>query len=536
MTDLRVIKEKINQFTDSRFEQAIARVAPGVAKKRLQNMVERYLVASNWQGASKVSAEFEKFSVGITDADSSLDYGERDLLVNRSRDHVRNVPVASGIISRLCDHAIGPNGLTFHPQIDAKILGMSPEQKAAWEQKTEARFRLFAETHECDFARQLNFYEKTYQTLKSQLEGGDCFTVLTNLRRPGSPFGLKLQTVEGEMVSNPDLQQNSATLVDGIEKDVNSTPVKYHFSKYHPGNIRTYGQNQSWFSREIFGKHTGARKILHHFVQLRPGQSRGVPVLGPVTGKLLQINRYSKAELLAAVLNSYYTLIITGEKNKTGITKKAPTASSTAGANEKISLGSGSVFRIGPNEKIEAFDPGRPSHRYLPFWEAMILEIGAHCGIPKSIILMTFDKSYSASRGEVILFWVTVLAHRVRTAIGFCQPGYEAFLDEEVANGNIYAPGYFKNPLIQKAYRGSGYNQWTGPVREAIDELKEAKANEIKIKGSKTKSRKMVTAETTGKDWESSVYQQLQKEAALLGENIIEDIDIELTPEEEADE
>lgn len=536
MISINDAKKRIESFESSKVEKLISRLSPQAANKRFQAVLDKTMSALHWQAASKASAEFEKFSVGITDADSAVGYGQLSTLIDRSRDHNRNVPIAIGIINRICDHAIGPNGLTFHPQIDISIIGMTSEEKAAWESKTNARFKLFAESYECDYSRQLNFYEKTNQTLRSQLEGGDCFTILTDVKRPGSPYRLKLQTIESEMVSNKDGAANTFNNIDGVTKDNSGTPIKYSFTKYHPGNINAWGQSQEWYEREIFGATTGRRNILHHFVQLRPGQSRGIPILGPATGKLLNLNRYSKAELLAAVLNSYYTLVISGDKQNTVLTKKSPGSGTTTSNSDKIELGSGSIFRIGANEKVEAFDPKRPSHLFMPFWESMILEIGAVCGVPKSIILMTFDKSYSASRGEVILFWVTVLAHRIRMAIGFCQPVYEAFLDEEVANGNISAPGYFKNPLLQKAYRGSGYNQWTGPVREAIDELKEAKANESRILAG-TKSRKMITAETTGKDWESAVYNQLKHEHDLLVEaGLSEPTAFELSPQDMVEE
>jgi lambda family phage portal protein len=533
MTSLADIKQIIERHTGSKVERAIAKLSPGIANRRFQSTLDRAMAIYHWQGASKVSAEFEKFTTGISDADSAVDWGQRDTLVDRSRDHIRNVPIASAIINRIVDHAIGPNGLTFHPQIDHIALGMDLQQKAAWERKFSEYYKLWSESYECDYTRQLNFPEKTNQTLRSQLEGGDCFSVLTDMVRPGSPFRLKIQTVEGEMVSNPNSEQNSTTLIDGIRKDADGVAQKACFSKYHPGNLRAYSQAQSWVEREIFGSVTGRRNILHHYVQLRPGQTRGIPILGSVTGKLLNLNRYSKAELLAAVLNSYYTLVIKGNKQSTNLNKKSPLSNESGNSTaNKIALGSGSIFRIGTNEEIQAFDPKRPSTGYLPFFESLVMEIGAHCGTPKSSVLMAYDKSYSASRGEVILFWVTVLAHRIRIAIGLCQQAAEALLDELVANGKMYAPGYFRNPLIQNAYRGSGYSQWTGPVREAINELQEAKANETAILAA-TKSRKMITAETSGKDWESAVYNQLLHEHALLvAAGIEEPLPKELKPED----
>ena len=103
MTSLKEVKTQIDSFLNSPVAKLIARVAPGMAEKRFDATVERCMMAVNWQGASKASAEFEGFTAGLTDADSSTLF-EIQTLVGRSRDHVRNAPIAGGIINRICDH------------------------------------------------------------------------------------------------------------------------------------------------------------------------------------------------------------------------------------------------------------------------------------------------------------------------------------------------------------------------------------------------------------------------------------------------
>ena len=157
-------------------------------------------------------------------------------------------------------------------------------------------------------------------------------------------------------------------------------------------------------------------------------------------------------------------------------------------------------MRVSDGTKIDSFDSKRPNLSYISFFEAMVAEIGASAGVPKSLILMSFDKSYSASRGEVLLAWVYFLSKRTHMAVNFCQPVYEALIDEAVAKDMISAPGYFTSGRTRQAYLGSAYNQWTGPTRPAIDELKEAKAHEL-YNSMGTQSLSEITAKTTGKDW-----------------------------------
>ncbi len=85
------------------------------------------LEMANFAGASRKSPGLANFFPGITDIDSSMLW-ERQELVNRSRDHCRNIPVARGAIDRICDHAIGEKGLMLHPKIDAKSLGIDTKK------------------------------------------------------------------------------------------------------------------------------------------------------------------------------------------------------------------------------------------------------------------------------------------------------------------------------------------------------------------------------------------------------------------------
>ena len=79
--------------------------------------------------------------------------------------------------------------------------------------------------------------------------------------------------------------------------------------------------------------------------------------------------------------------------------------------------------------------------------------------------------------------------------------------------GRISAPGYFQNEMIRKAYQGSPYNQWTGPTRPAIDELKEARANAL-YNSIGTQSLQEITSKTTGRSWRK-VNEQISREHKL---------------------
>jgi len=493
-----------------------ARISPKWAAGRYEDRVRaKYFMASlagGYESAKKVGAVFENFITGVTDADSSVDWGQRLTIVERVRQLVRDSPVSTAIIGRTCDHSIGARGLTCHPQIDHERLGWTIERAIKWQDEANSLWRWFSESPECDIARTQNFQQKQNLTLRSYLEGGDCFTLFTEKERAGSDFKLKLQTLESERCNNKDYAEDTLNLVEGVVKDDAGAPERYQFSNIIPEDF-TKNAAVTWDELNIFDPKTGRRNILQHYNQIRPGQTRGIPLLAPVVDKILQLNRLSNAELLASVINSFYTIVITGDPANTKQTRQSPAETGSETANDKLKLGHGSIIRGDTGTEFESFDPQRPNHRFEPFFNAEVAQIGASIGIPKSLILMLFDKSYSASRGEVLLAWVYFLSKRTDIAVGLCQPTYEAFLDEVISRGMLDAPGYFSDMRIRKAFQGSAYNQWTGPTRPAIDELKEAQANALaNAKG--WKSLTGITTETTGKDW-VKVTEQLAREHKL---------------------
>ena len=60
----------------------------------------------------------------------------------------------------------------------------------------------------------------------------------------------------------------------------------------------------------------------------------------------------------------------------------------------------------------------------------------------------------------------------------FCQPIYEAWMDEAVAARYIKAPGYFASPLMRRAWLGA---MWIGDGPGSIDPEKEARAARERI-------------------------------------------------------
>ena len=137
--------------------------------------------------------------VGDSNADTIRDLRE---LRARSRDLVRNSPIAGGAIDTQVTHVVG-TGLTLQSRINAAMLGIDDDVASEWQSNTEQRFMLWAKSEMADALGQQNFYELQDLAFRSRLESGDSFVLLTQVERDMWPFKLALQIIEADRVFNP---------------------------------------------------------------------------------------------------------------------------------------------------------------------------------------------------------------------------------------------------------------------------------------------------------------------------------------------
>ena len=452
-----------------------------------------------FNAARKSRTSNSEWRYGEQSADAALLPDLPDLR-DASRDLERNTPLASGAISTVVTNVVGP-GLRLRPMIDRVALGIDEAAATAWEQRIEREWSLWADSQECDLARTQRFDEYQRLAFRSHLTGGDCFVVQRFLERPGSPFGLKLQILEGDRISNPNRARDTNELAAGVQLDATTgAPTGYHVTNRHPGD--GFGGAMTWSLLPAFGEKSGRRLVLHLYRPTRPEQRRGIPYLAPVVELLKQLSRYSDAEIMAAVITSCFAVVTkTDGANGMGL-EESPT---TDGKGDKINiLNPGTIVDLGTNENLANFDVTRPNAGFDPFVQAILRQIGVALELPFEVLIKHFTASYSAARAALLEAWKFFREYRQWLAAELCQPVYETFVAECVARGRIAAPGFFADPAIARAWCGS---EWIGPAPGQIDPGKEADANATMVdRGWKTDAQ--VTAEMTGGDWERNVAQR----------------------------
>jgi lambda family phage portal protein len=402
------------------------------------------------------------------DSDTVRDLGQ---LRGRSRDLVRNSPIAAGAIDTHVTHVVG-SGLTLQSRIDADALGMRPDAAAAWQVNTERRFRLWAASELCDVTHDQDFYEQQDLVERTIFESGDTVVLLAKAEpTPEWPFRLALQIIEADRISNPNLKLDTPELTAGIERTETGAAVAAHICSRHPAS----GNNDAKWQRVTFRGNSGRRNLLHLKRKRRPGQTRGIPALAPIIGTLKQMTRYSDAEIDAAVNSAAQAVFVKMDPDAfTDLFDEDAQGKIVSSASRwDGSLRSGSAINLLPGESVESPALGRPNPNFDPFMTAFAGYVGIALGIPREVLLKAFNASYSAARAALLDAWRTWSIRRLWLASKFCQPVYEEWLADEVATGKISAPGFFADAVMRAAWCGAA---WSGDGPGALDPLKEAKA------------------------------------------------------------
>lgn len=486
-------------------DKAIAYLAPGVAQKRMMARATLAL-AGGYTGARVDRAALAAWKAKIGSPDTDI-IADLPALRARSADLERNAPVATSAINTTVAHVVG-TGLACNPKIDAEFLGLSDDEAADWERETKRRFCAWAESKDADLSRFLNFYEQQDLALRGTMTRGDVFVMTPRVPRAGRSARLALQIIEADRVSNPSGGRDTDTLTDGIEHSAETgEAIAYNVCSHHPGDLKA---NRKWTRVAARGDSTGRRNVLHLFKMLRPGLRRGVPILAPVIEPLKQLARYTDAELQAAVVSGLFAVFVKMDPQafQELLSHESQTSVVNAATQWSGEIESGKAVNLLPGEDITTTNPGRPNAQFDPFTTACMRQIGMAIGIPYEVLVMHYQSSYSAARGALLMAWRFFMGWRAWLATNLCQPVYELWLADEVAEGRIAAPGFFADDVVRAAWCGS---QWVGDGPGSIDPNKEVQAARERVAlGVSTLQAESILHD--GVDWETK-HRQTIKEA-----------------------
>lgn len=465
-------------------------------------------------GADASKASNRGYIVDSRDARNDIDKNYKTLRA-RSVDLQQGVPIAAGALKTNRTNVIGP-GLKLKANIRFEALGMTVEEKNAWERKTETEFALWA-AH-CDARQQTDFYGIQSLVFFEKMLYGDSFVSLPMVENRNDPYLLRLHVIESILVDTPpkfrgNENEKDNDILYGIKFGKFGEAIGYYvITAPYTG----YNDDEDYTYIPRYGEDTGRRNMIHVLNVERSGQLRGLPLLAPVIEDIKLLGRYTDAEVVKVLVNALMSAFIETETPENGppIDGLPEDEQVDEEHDDTIELGNGTINVLRPGEKIKIVEKTPIPSDFEKFITALVSHIGSALEIPYEVLTKHYSSSYSASRGALLEYWKSVDMNRSEFITQFCQPIYEEWLTEAIQLGRIDAPGFFDDPAIRAAWLGA---EWYGPAQGQLNPKDEAEAAELRIKnGISTIARE--AAQITGMDFENEVLPQRVREHEAMEE------------------
>lgn len=441
-----------------------------------------------------------------------------------SRDMAMNSPLAISILRRHKINIINA-GLQYQARVDREYLGLAHKEADALENTLEREFDLWAGNPSCDFEGRLCYGEMQALAFYNMLLSGDVFFMLPWQDSPSSPYELCVKLIDGDLIRDPE-NKDGRDIEGGVEKDAAGRVVAYHV-------WNTYNSEYTWTKVgkstrvPVFDKN-GRRQIFQLMDPERIGQRRGVPLLAPVADALKQLTRLSEAELMSALISSYFTVFVKDmsgldsllqeglpehdtEYGGGGAGPEAEQADKTDGDEFDLEMGVGNIVYTGPDKEIQIADPKKSDEGFEPFWNALAMQVCAGGNMSIEQAMMKYTTSYTAAKAAANDAYKFTKFSRTLINRGMNRPVLEEQQTEAILKGRINAPGYFDDLAIKKAYsRGI----WNGVTQGELNPLQETKASVLKVVN-KLSTRADQFVSDNDSRWDAAMYRYSREDDLL---------------------
>lgn len=430
---------------------------------------------------------------------------------------------ARGIIRRFVTNVIS-TGIELEAQPDGNILPLEDDPLDTWSENVESLWNAWAsQPGLCDLRGLKTFGKIQAEAYREAIVSGDVLVVCDVDPKTALP---KVQIFSGNKVSDPLNPETpipaDAVIKYGVEMDLVGSHVAFWVEQPNGKHKRI----------PAFGSRSGRRTAwLVYGSDKLVDEVRGQPLLSLVLQSLKEIDRYRDSATRKAVINSYLAMFIQRDlPNQLPTMPSARMAvSSETIQTDKTDPKQLRVQKMMPGISLDGLAAGEKpvllggqgTDVNFGEFEATIVQALAWClECPPEILLMSFQKNYSASQAALHEYRIVLACKRSEWGIEFNQPIYEQFLVLQTLKGKISAPG-FLDAWRDMAGQWDIFSAWVradwfGTIKPATDILKTVRAYQALIDGGFI-TYAQATRELTGKKWRV-VIKTLKKERQLYTE------------------
>lgn len=470
-----------------------------VAKPRIRVRTDGTIVpsaaASAFAGQNKRDAarsdltEFSGWSPNLSFAGST--YGDDwDRVTGRARSLDENNGWVNGGLDRRVESVIGEN-IRLSAQPKHVVLGRPFEWRQTWTAIVQARWDVWANDieHRNDVRKILNFGAQARLAYLTYIRDGRIAAEIRDLERGiSNPTAVLL--IEPERISTPPEKgwMEGPRLREGIAFDQNGAPLGYWVRSGHPNDPHQGFEGFRWNYIPARGP-TGKARFLHVFSPRRIEQNVGISKLAEVMLPAKMLDRVDRAEVNAALKSAIFSLFIKAPGTSDDVAAMlAPAGGKTVDPwiqeyiNQRkqrpIFVDGAQVNHLLPDEDVVTPERSSPNSNYPDFARFILQKVAGSLGISYPQLSQDYSSiNYSSARALLNEIWRSFLQDRRFFCQHFLTPIYAAWLEWEVANGDVKMPGGPTNFYRQKT--AICMAEWIGPGRGTVDPMKESNGKNL---------------------------------------------------------
>lgn len=366
----------------------------------------------------------------------------RRLLRNRARYERSNGSYLEGIIQTITNDCIG-----IGPRL--QMISGEPDSDRAIERNFE------------NWADEICLAEKLRTMRMARAVDGEAFALLIQNPRLSGGVTLDIRLIEADQVATPDLFWPTATAVDGIELDDVGNPVYFHLLRGHPGD--TIWTVAPWLYDRI-----PADLVIHWYRADRPGQFRGVPEITASIADFAELRRYGRAVLAAAETAADFAAMLYTEA-------PADTDVDPGTAFESLEIEKRMMTTLPAGYRVEQLRSEQPTTTYSDYVTQKVTSLARCLNMPRNIALGdSSGYNYSSGRLDHQTYYKSIKVDQVHCRRIVLERIFMAWLKEAGSMLGLGRPSEIRAADFP--------HQWLWPGSEHVDPLKEAQAQEVRMK------------------------------------------------------
>lgn len=417
----------------------------------------------------------------------NISSSDLDLILGRARDLDENNGWINGGLDRRVEAVIGGR-IQLSAQPVYSLLNRDINWRMEWSRKTQARFKVWANDIErrCDARQRLTFGAIAKLAYLTYLRDGEAAGEVRDSER-GLSNPTNIMLIEPERISTPDyrVHEEGPMLRNGVHMDADGAAIGYYVRSGHPDDPHASMSATRWDYIPARGP-TGRAKFVHVFSPRRVEQMRGISRLAEAMVPSKMVDRIDRAELAAALKSAIYSFFIKSPGTTSDIEEAlAPGSEQTENGwiddyldyrgRNPVMVDNASVVHLLPDEDVVQPNRNSPNSNYPDFVRFVLQKIASSMGISYQQLSGDWASiNYSSARALLNEIWRGLIEDRVYFTQAFLTPFYAAWLEWEVANGDIRVPGGPANFYRNKT--AICFAEWIGPGRGSVDPNKEADA------------------------------------------------------------